>query len=274
MLVGDERCQPARGRTTTALDDRLIRRVHSLHPVAVAVLALVVYVAWGLALPSLLGASGAWRLSFNSEGAIFAVAVFFAWLVPIIERHLRHQRLDMTTDVRQLSAREFEELPGELFRREGWNVAEVGGHGKPDGNIDLLLSRSSKRRIVQCKRWTARDVGVDQIRALGGTLLREGRAEKDGIFVTSAGFTPAAIAEAEKLGIELIDGHELLRRLENAGALGLASGGEHASTAWLCPGPRLQWCLTSPLIDGGLDARNTTPAAGASRISATTPAGP
>jgi restriction system protein len=195
----------------------------------------VVYAIWGLALPLLLGARDAWRLSFNTEGAIFAAAVFFAWLVPIIEGRLRHQRLELTTDVRTLSAREFEELAGELFRREGWNVAETGGHGKSDGNIDLLLSRSSERRIVQCKRWTARDVGVDQIRELGGTLLREGRAGHDGILLTCARFTPAAIAEAERLEIELINGRDLVRRLEKAGATGLLNAAKHASAAWPCP---------------------------------------
>jgi hypothetical protein len=244
VLVRDEIEQPACGRTRIALDDRLIRLVHSLHPVAVTVLALVVYAGWGLAAPSLLGASEAWRLSFNTEGTILAVGVFFAWLVPIIEGRLRHQRLELTTDVRRLSAREFEELAGELFRREGWNVAETGGHGKPDGNIDLLLSRSSERRVVQCKRWTARDVGVEQIRELGETLLREGRAGDDGIFLTSARFTPAAIGEAQKLGIELIDGHDLVRRLEKAGAVGLLTAVEHASTAWLCPA-----CATPMMLD-------------------------
>lgn len=244
MLVADEKDPPAQGRTTTALDDRFIRLVHSLHPVAVALLALVVYAAWGLAVPSLLGATEAWRVSFNTEGAIFAAAVFFAWLVPIIEGRLRHQRLELTTDVRNLSAREFEELAGELFRREGWNVAEIGGHGRPDGNIDLLLGRGSEHRIVQCKRWTARDVDVSQIREFGGTLLREGRAGHDGIFVTCARFTPAAIAEADTLGIELINGHDLVKRLEKAGALRLLDAAKHASTAWLCPK-----CATPMVLD-------------------------
>lgn len=207
-------------------------------------LALVVYAAWGLALPSLLGASGAWRLSFNTEGAIFATAVFFAWLLPVIEGRLRRQRLELTTDVRQLSAREFEELAGELFRREGWNVMETGGHGKSDGNIDLLLSRRAERRIVQCKRWAARDVGVDQVRELGGTLLREGRMGHDGIFLTCARFTPAAIEEAKRMGVELIDGRDLLRRLEKVGAVGLLNSSKHASTAWLCPE-----CATPMLLD-------------------------
>jgi len=244
VLVRDEKDQPAPGRTTTALDDRLIRFVHSLHPVVVALFVLVVYVAWGVVLPSLLDASEAWRLSFNTEAAVFAAALFFAWLVPVIESRLRHQRLELTTDVRRLSAWEFEQLAGELFRFEGWDVAETGGHGEADGNIDLLLARGPERRIVQCKRWTSRDVGVDEIRELGGTLLREERSGSDGIFVTCARFTPAATAEARELGLELIDGRDLVQRLEKAGALGLLNAPNNAANAWLCPE-----CSTPMLLD-------------------------
>jgi HJR/Mrr/RecB family endonuclease len=244
MLVGEERDQPDPGRTTTAQDDRFIRVVHSLHPVAAGLLALAVYAAWGVALPLWIGSSGAWRLSFNTEGAVFAAAVFFAWLFPVIEGRLRHQRLELTTDLRTLSAREFEELAGELFRREGWDVVETGGHGQPDGNVDLLLSRGSERRIVQCKRWTSRDVGVDQIRAFGGTLLREGCAGRDGIFVTSAQFTSFARDEADRLRMELIDGRDFVRRLERVGAQGLLSAAKTGAAAWLCPE-----CATPMLLD-------------------------
>lgn len=244
VLVADERDPVAAGRTSTELDDRFIALVASPHPAAVASFALMVYVVWGIVLPVWLGASEAWRISFNTEGAIFAAAVLFARVIPVIERRLRHQRLELTTDVRKLSAREFEELAGELFRIEGWDVDETGRHGGPDGNIDLVLSRGSQRRLVQCKRWTARDIGVELIRELGGTLLREGHPGDDGIFVTCARYTPAAIREAGHLGIELIDGPALLKRLETAGAVGLVTAAEQTSTPWACPE-----CATPMVLD-------------------------
>src|SRR5438045_1535048 len=49
MLVSDELHAAVAGRTTTALDDRLIRAVGSLHPAAAGLLALTVYATWGLA---------------------------------------------------------------------------------------------------------------------------------------------------------------------------------------------------------------------------------
>jgi Restriction endonuclease len=113
--------------------------------------------------------------------------------------------------------------------------ARCGGRRSCESRRLRTRSRGSQRRLVQCKRWTARNIGVELIRELGGTLLREGRAGEDGIFVTCARYTQAAIREADRLGIELVDGPALLKRLETAGAVGLLTAAEQASTAWVCP---------------------------------------
>jgi len=68
------------GKTTAPMDDRLIRWIGLRHLLAVAGIAVVVYAMWGLALPSLLGAGLPLRLSFNTEGAVFAGAILFARL--------------------------------------------------------------------------------------------------------------------------------------------------------------------------------------------------
>jgi restriction endonuclease len=233
VVVHDETQHPAQGRTTTALDDRLIRAISPLHPAVVVLLGLIVYAAWGIALPLLLSVKTAWLLSFNTEGALFAGLIFFARLLPVIEGRLRRLQLEQATDLRRLSAREFEELVGELFRLEGWNVTETGGHGWADGNVDLRLRRGAEQRIVQCKQWTSRGIGVDEVRKLGGTLLREGLSGSEGILITSAEFYPAAIKEADKLGITLIDGSDLVGRLDKVGASGLLN--RAARDPWPCP---------------------------------------
>jgi hypothetical protein len=110
--------------------------------------------------------------------------------------------------------RRFEWLVGEVFRREGCSVQEVGRQDGPDGNIDLALHAAGKRRIVQCKRWTSRRVGVDEIRQFAGSLSREKLHAADGVFVTLSSFTEAARAEANTLGLELIDGRALGARVE------------------------------------------------------------
>ena len=153
----------------------------------------------------------------------------------MIEARLRRQQLELTSDLRRLSAREFEQLVGEIFRLDGWDITETGRHGEADGNVDLVLRKEAERRVVQCKRWTSWDVGVDEVRKLGGTLLREGLAGKDGILITSSGFTPAAVTEAKKLGLQLIDGRELLRRLDEAQGSDSLERSGCSQRAWLCP---------------------------------------
>lgn len=84
----------------------------------------------------------------------------------------------------------------------------------PDGNIDLELRRDGERVLVQCKRWTSWVVGVDDIRAFAGTLMREGLSGRGGMFVTLSDFGEQARAEAKKIGLTVIDGPALYARVE------------------------------------------------------------
>lgn len=203
----------------------------------------MVYAAWGLGLPSLLGAGTVGLISFVTGGTLLAGVVLFARAIPFVEARLRRQQLQLTTDLRRLSGREFESLVHELFRREGWAVTHTGGHGQADGNIDLILRRDTQTRLVQCKQWSVRDLGVNEVRKLGGTLLREGLTGADGILVTSSGFYPAAATEAQAVGIELIDGDTLVDRLHDVGASDLLRRATQSDT-WLCPD-----CTTPMTLD-------------------------
>lgn len=176
--------------------------------------ALILYPGFGLLLPLLLDWPVSWLISANAIGVTFAALLTLGWLFVQIEARDRRHLLEWTSDVRHLTAAELEYLVGELFRREGWAVSETGRQGAPDGNIDLVLKRGRERRIVQCKRWTSWRVGVDDVRAFGGTLLREGAEGGDGIFVTFSDFTEPARAEAKKTGINLLDRAELHARVE------------------------------------------------------------
>jgi restriction endonuclease len=208
---------------------------------AALALAGAVYGGLGLALPLLTDASTKLLISLNFMGAAFAWAITLAWLLPIVEGRLRRQLLEQTSGLRQLSAVEFEHLVGELLRREGWRVEELGRHGAPDGNVDLRVRRGSRVVLVQCKRWESRQVGVDEVRKLGGVLMRENLARGSGALYTSSDFTPTAIAEAKKIGIALIDRHELLARLEAVGATELLN---RSADAYLCPE-----CATPMVLD-------------------------
>ncbi len=84
----------------------------------------------------------------------------------------------------------------------------------PDGGIDLRLSRGGEQRIIQCKRWTARQVGVADIREFAGTLAREHLPVTAGTFVTLSSFTDQARDEAMKLELALLEGRDLFGRIE------------------------------------------------------------
>jgi restriction system protein len=232
VIATKEAPQPG-ARLISRVIDRSIEFAGALNTAQSVLLASVVYAGWGIGLPLLLNSSRAVLIILNTEGAVLAAAIIFARAVPFIEGRLRRQRLQLTTSLRQLSAREFEDLVAALLDGEGWTVTKTAGHGIPDGNVDLDLRRGDQRRLVQCKRWSSWDLGVDEVRKLGGALLREGLAGSDGILMTSSGFYPAAIAEAEKLGIELIAGDDLVRRLEAVGATGLL--GRATRGGWRCP---------------------------------------
>jgi Restriction endonuclease len=180
----------------------------------VGVLAAVTYGGVGLAIPLALNWSVSWLVAANMVGTSFAGLFVLTWIANGVQANYRRQLVEWTTDLRHLSAQEFEWLVGEVFRREGWKVEETGSQTGPDGNIDLRLARNGAQVLVQCKRWESWLVGVDEIRAFGGTLMREGLPGTAGIFVTLSDFTDAARTDAKELGLTLIDGRDLHARVE------------------------------------------------------------
>lgn len=182
----------------------------------VAAAVLLAYPGFGLLVPVALGWPLAWLISANLVGVVLAASIAMAWLDERVQASRRRHLLEWTSDLRRLNASEFEWLVGELFRRDGWTVTETGRPDGPDGNVDLRLTRDRRQVLVQCKRWVSRIVGVDEIRSFAGTLLRERRPGSDGVFVTLSEFGEPARQEAERLGLKLIDGREVERRIAAA----------------------------------------------------------
>lgn len=183
-------------------------------PRGIALIAGLLYFGVGLAIPLALELPTAWLVSLNVMGTSFAAVILFFWFVVQLEARDRRKLLEWTSDLRLLDSREFEFFVGEVLRREGWSVTERGRQQGPDGNIDLGLRRGKERRIVQAKRWQSWLVGVDEIRAFAGTLVRESLPSSAGIFVTLSSFSDQAVSEAKVIGIELVDGRELYARAE------------------------------------------------------------
>jgi Restriction endonuclease len=77
-----------------------------------------------------------------------------------------------------------------------------------------MLTRGRERAIVQCKRWTSWQVGVEDVRSFAGVLAREDLGAKGGVFVTLSDFTEQARTEAKRLGLSVLDGIDLYARVE------------------------------------------------------------
>jgi restriction system protein len=177
-------------------------------------IAVALYGGIGLAMPLGLSMPTYGLVYFNAFGTVVAAVILLGWLLVRIAAGERRNLLEWTTDLRRLNFKEFEWLVGEVFRREGWIVRETGRDDGPDGNIDLELLQGGQRKIVQCKRWTAQSVGVDEIRRFLGTLMREKLPGGSGIFVTLSDFTDQARREALQSGIVLVDNRELFSLIE------------------------------------------------------------
>lgn len=196
------------------LFERILMAVARSSGYAVAALALLFYGVGGLALPLALDWPVLHLVVANVLGTMLAGLVSLGWFVVQVQARDRRHLVEWTTNLRLLTAEEFEWLVGEVFRREGWEVRETGRQDGPDGNVDLELTRDGQRTIVQCKRWVSWPVSVDEIRKFAGTLMREGLAGSAGIFVTLSDFTEQAKAEARKIGITLADNRDLYSRIE------------------------------------------------------------
>jgi hypothetical protein len=179
----------------------------------VTAVVFLLYPGVALLLPLALGWTVAWLVAANVAGACLAVSVMLAWLVERLRGRDRRLLVEWTSDLRMLDAHEFEWLVGEVYRRDGWRVEEVGRHGSPDGNVDLRLTRGAATVAVQCKRWVAWQIGVDEVRSFAGALMRDGLTGDAGVIVTLRGFTDQARTEAQAMGLALLDSRDLLERI-------------------------------------------------------------
>ncbi len=180
----------------------------------VATVALLLYAGLGLALPLALGWPVTWLVSANVMGTLLAGSLILVWLGVEVQAANRRHLVEWTTDLRLLDSAEFEWLVGEVFRRDGWTVEETGRRDGPDGNVDLRLTKGGQHALVQCKRWASWVVGVDDVRAFAGTLMREGLPGSSGIFVTLSDFSEQAREEANGIGLMLVDNRDLYARVE------------------------------------------------------------
>lgn len=204
------------------------------------VLAVIVYTALKWVFPAFAGRNVLFKgiaEALGNNAAFFSAPFLVVTLIAAFNAFRRRKLLDDQTgldSLKTVSWQDFELLVGEAFRRQGFVVEESGGSA-PDGGVDLVLLRSGKKTVVQCKRWKNAQVGVTLIRELYGVMVAE-RADRC-VFVSSGTFTAEAIAFAEGKPIDLINGRgfaELVKVLQPAGK---ATAPQHlvATSVPVCP---------------------------------------
>lgn len=142
---------------------------------------------------------------------LLLVACWIGAAVSFARRRQRVRLLATRTDLESIAAldwRQFEQLVGEAFRRDGYTVEETG-QGGADGGVDLVLRKGGRTTLVQCKRWRQRQVPVTTVREMWGLLAHYG-ADAVAI-VCVGGYSPDARRFATGKAIRLITGEELVR---------------------------------------------------------------
>jgi restriction system protein len=138
--------------------------------VACALFALVqlflpAIVAFATALPFVgIGVYAAWRQLRAPSGANVAAAL---------------------EKIRSMSWESFSAVIQEAFRRDGYEVFELGR-----GAADFELRKGGKVAIASCKRWKVVQTGVGPLRELYEEM--RSRDAQEGIYVSAGDFTPTA----------------------------------------------------------------------------------
>ncbi|RHU99820.1 restriction endonuclease, partial [Clostridium sp. OM07-10AC] len=130
-----------------------------------------------------------------------------------IERQDIRKPNEDAVDISTLSGTDFEILVQGLLKEDGYeNVIKMGGAG--DLGVDIIASKRQQGRLLhyifQCKRW-ASNVGSDPIQRLYAEKMRRGLDYA--ICVTTSGYTKDGKKVAIDLDVEIVDGNQLMKRL-------------------------------------------------------------
>lgn len=141
-----------------------------------------------------------------------------------VSKKIRHAEVDFFTDakadkillslIKTIDWSLFEDLCLDYIKSQNCEANKTA-HGA-DGGIDIeFFYNKGKKGIVQCKRFSKADVGVQLVRELYGVMMAQ-KADK-AVFITSSDFTKDARDFAETVkNFHIISGAELVDKLNKA----------------------------------------------------------
>jgi HJR/Mrr/RecB family endonuclease len=138
--------------------------------------------------------------------------------IPVAKKEAKPTRtvpkLTISENLRKIDWYQFEKLIELIYRHRGFSVKRLGG-ANPDGGVDLIVTSSTEKFVVQCKHWRKWTVGVRHIREFLGTLTDSGVSK--GVFITLTGYSGDARQLAEKHGIQILNETDVIQMLEKSG---------------------------------------------------------
>ena len=175
--------------------------------------ALVRGFRWLLGMALLLGAiyGAVWSL-IDPERALpavigVAILIVATWVFIGFRRLGRRRSYD-----RLLSGTptEFEETVADLLRQQGFRgVRRTGGAGDLTADI-VARDRSNRLVVIQCKRYApGKPVGSKELQTFIGMQRIHHEADY-GLYVTTSAYTAPARALADRHGITLVEGSDLI----------------------------------------------------------------
>lgn len=127
-------------------------------------------------------------------------------------RHLNSNIYSIGSIVSHFSSHptDFEGYCANLFSRMGYNATVTPPTN--DGGYDIFLERSGETAVVECKCYSSSNsIGRPALQKLyGANCIAKAKRL---IFITTSQFSKNAVEYAEKTGIELIDGQQLISLL-------------------------------------------------------------
>lgn len=198
--------------TVNRFDDWLRSRLQEIPVRAVIPVSLSITFVVGGLIP--------WWLHFDRGLALVYVIVgAVLGMLPVVavmaKQNLLESRRRLLVEngyvegIGNLDYSEFEELVAAWYESQGYTAKVIGGRG--DGGIDIQVSNKSERLAVQCKHWKQKQVGPREVRELRGAV---GDPSVTPVLVTSGHLSEAARREAHEKGIDIVDGAELITRLD------------------------------------------------------------
>lgn len=162
------------------------------------------------------------------------LAALTSWLGKQRRQKLLNEAESRTSSnhLQQLSWRQFEQLVGAYFEKQGYLISFTPNGA--DGGVDIVAKKGKEIFLVQCKHWKSTQIGVSVVRELFGVMSAQGAT---GAYVVSIGpFSPDAHAFVEGRNIVLVDANTVIRSsgAKNVGSVGAAARNTTAQSP-ACP---------------------------------------